>query len=532
MLRSILIANRGEIAVRIIRACREMGVRAAAVYSEADRKALHVLKADEAYAIGPAAATESYLRIDKIIEVARKAGAEAIHPGYGFLAENPELARACEKAGIVFIGPSAAAMELMGSKTRAREAAMAAGVPVVPGTSKGIGSVEEAQRIAVSFGYPVMVKAAAGGGGKGMRMVRSAEEMPSAFRDARSEAENAFGDSEVYIEKYIEHPRHIEIQVLGDRRGNMVHLGERECSIQRRHQKVMEESPSPIVDEQMRQRMGDAALGVARAGGYYNAGTVEFLVDTERNFYFLEMNTRLQVEHPVTECVTGLDLVKLQIRIAAGEPLPFRQEEIQFRGAALECRIYAEDPDNSFFPCPGLIRSLEVPSGPGVRDDSGVYAGWTVPVEYDPLISKLITWGATRQEAIERMRRALDEYHIGGIRTNLSLFQMILRFPDLLEGRLDTGLIDRLLARFHEAPRAAGRGTGLAHGARVGVAAGEASREALDLDRLRAAALAAGFHDATQHTHGIPPGGTVATSRWKAEGRRRLLRQSLPRTKS
>ncbi|OFV97978.1 MAG: acetyl-CoA carboxylase biotin carboxylase subunit [Acidobacteria bacterium RIFCSPLOWO2_02_FULL_61_28] len=515
MFGKVLIANRGEIAVRVIRACREMGIRAVAVYSEADRKALHVLKADEAYAIGPAAATESYLRIDKIMDVARKSGAEAIHPGYGFLAENPELARACEAAGIVFIGPSATAMELMGSKTRAREAAIAAGVPVVPGTMEGVEDLEEALRIADSVGYPVMVKAAAGGGGKGLRLVRSPEEMPSAFRDARSEAENAFGDSEVYLEKYLKNPRHIEIQVLGDRHGNMVHLGERECSIQRRHQKVMEESPSPIVDEEMRERMGEAAVRAASAAGYYNAGTVEFLVDAQRNFYFLEMNTRLQVEHPVTESRTGLDLVKLQIRIAAGEPLPFRQDEIHFHGAALECRIYAEDPDNSFFPCPGLIRSLEVPSGPGVRDDGGVYAGWTVPVEYDPLLSKLVTWGATRAEAIERMRRALDEYHVGGIRTNLSLFQMILRFPDFLEGRLDTGLIDRLLA----------------HESQWGVALGETSREALDLDHRRAAALAAAFHDAKQKAHGIPPSGTVDTSRWKTEGRRQLLRRASPRVR-
>ena len=520
MFHKILIANRGEIAVRIIRACREMGVRAVAVYSDADRKALHVLKADEAYPIGPAAATESYLRIDKIIEAARMAGAEAIHPGYGFLAENPELARACDEAKIIFIGPSAAAMEVMGSKTRAREAASAAGVPVVPGTSEGIESAEEAQHFAESFGYPVMVKAAAGGGGKGMRLVRSAEEMPAAFRDARSEAQNAFGNSEVYIEKCIAHPRHIEIQVLGDRHGNMVHLGERECSIQRRHQKVAEESPSPIVDAAMRERMGEAAVRAARAAGYYNAGTVEFLVDAERNFYFLEMNTRLQVEHPVTECVTGLDLVKLQLRIAAGEPLPFRQEDILLRGAAIECRIYAEDPENSFFPCPGLIRSLDTPSGPGVRDDSGVYAGWTVPVEYDPLLSKLIAWGATREEAIGRMRRAMDEYHVGGIQTNLGLFRTILRFPDFLEGRLDTELIDRLLA----------------HEAQWKIAPGEDLREALDpevleIDLLRAAALAAVLEDTKQNAYGTENAPPIPVSRWKAEGRRELLRKSSQQSK-
>ena len=516
MFHKLLIANRGEIAVRIIRACREMDIRAVAVYSEVDRKALHVLQADEACPIGPAAAAESYLRVDKILEAARRSGAEAIHPGYGFLAENPALAAACEQAGIILIGPSAASMKLMGSKTLARQAMQAAGVPVVPGTAKGIESAEEAQRAAGQFGCPVIVKAAAGGGGKGMRLVRSLDEMPSAFRDAQSEAQNAFGDSEVYIEKCIQNPRHIEIQILGDRHGNTVHLGERECSIQRRYQKVVEESPSPIVDSEMRSRMGEAAVRAARAAGYYNAGTVEFLVDADRNFYFLEMNTRLQVEHPVTECVTGLDLVKLQIRIAAGEPLPFRQEDVELRGAAIECRIYAEDPENSFFPCPGLIRALETPSGPGVRDDSGVYAGWTVPVEYDPLLSKLITWGETRKEAVQRMRRALDEYHVGGIRTNVSLFKAILRFPDFLEGRLDTELINRLLA--HEAQWSTAPG-------------GDLSREVdLDLDRLRAAALAAVLED------GKPSSGALIVkeppvSRWKAEGRRELLRRFAPRAR-
>ena len=510
MFHKILIANRGEIAVRIVRACREMGIRTVAVYSEVDRKALHVLKADEAYCIGPAAATESYLRIDKIIDVAKKAGVEAIHPGYGFLSESSEFSEVSESSKFSFIGPSAASIKLMGSKTRSREVVQAAGVPVVPGTTAGIATAEEARRLADSFGFPVMVKAAAGGGGKGMRLVRSAEEMPSAFRDARSEAGNAFGDSEVYIEKYIEKPRHIEIQVLGDRHGNIVHLGERECSIQRRHQKVIEESPSPLLDADLRERMGEAAVRTARTASYYNAGTVEFLVDAQRNLHFLEMNTRLQVEHPVTELVTGLDLVKLQIRIAAGEALPFRQQDIVFRGAALECRIYAEDPDNSFFPCPGLIRALEVPSGPGVRDDTGVYAGWTVPVEYDPLLSKLITWGATRQEAIERMKRALDEYYVEGIQTNLGLFKAILRSPDFLEGRLDTSLIDRLLAREGGA----------------GASIGRASREALDIDRQRAAALAAVLFEtnreriAEQDSEPMVP-----ASRWKLEGRRALLRQ-------
>ncbi len=513
MFRKILIANRGEIAVRVIRACREMGIRAVAVFSEVDRASLHVLKADEAYPIGPAPAAESYLRVDKIIEAARQCGADAVHPGYGFLAENPELARACQDAGIAFIGPSAAAMELMGSKTRARQAMQAAGVPLVPGTTAPVETLEEALRVADSLGYPVMVKAAAGGGGKGLRRAAAPEEMPSAFRDARSEAENAFGDSELYLEKCLEKPRHIEVQVLGDLHGNLVHLGERECSIQRRHQKVLEECPSPLVDAAMRQRLGETAVRAARAAGYYNAGTVEFLVDTQRNFYFLEMNTRLQVEHPITELVTGIDLVEQQIRIAAGEKLPFRQEEIAMRGAAMECRVYAEDPANSFFPCPGRIRALEVPSGPGVRDDSGVYAGWTVPVEYDPLISKLCVWGATRREAIARMKRALDEYHVDGIRTNLSFFQTILRFPDFLEARLDTGLIDRLLA----------------HEEQLGPLPGDGSREALEADRQRAAALAAVFHELStaKNSQGAGEDRQPQPSRWKLAGRRQLLRQPL-----
>ena len=506
MFHKILIANRGEIAVRIIRACREMGIRTVAVFSEADRKSLHVLMADEAYPIGPAPAVESYLRIDKIIDAARKSGAQAIHPGYGFLAENPALARACDEAGIAFIGPSAASMELMGSKTRARQLMQAAGVPVVPGTSSGIANAEEARRLADCFGYPVMIKAAAGGGGKGMRLVGSAEEMASAYRDARSEAENAFNDSEVYLEKYIQNPRHIEIQILGDRHGNMIYLGERECSIQRRHQKVMEESPSPLVDAAMRQRMGEAAVSAARSAGYYNAGTVEFLVDANRNFYFLEMNTRLQVEHPVTELVTGLDLVKQQIRAAAGEPLAIKQEDIVLRGAALECRIYADDPDNSFFPSPGRISSLAVPSGPGVRDDSGVYAGWTVPMDYDPLISKLITWGTTRAEAIARMKRALDEYVIDGIKTNLSLFRHVLCFPDFLEGRIDTGLIERLLTT-----KTLDRPT---------------VEPAEDSDRLRAVTLAALLYAtaAQEQSQRAGEDARPSASLWKLEGRRALLR--------
>src|SRR5262245_51247711 len=444
MFKKILIANRGEIAVRVIRACREMGIATVAVFSEVDRAALHVSQADEAYPIGPAAARESYLNIDKILEVARRCNAEAIHPGYGFLSENAQFARACSQAGIKFIGPPASAMELMGSKTRARQAMQAAGVPFVPGSSRGL-TLAEAEELANKIGFPVMIKAAAGGGGKGMRLVRAAAELKAAFETAQSEAQRAFNDGEVYLEKFIVNPRHIEIQVLGDEHGNVVYLGERECSVQRRHQKVIEEAPSPVVDETLRRRMGQVAVQAARSAGYTNAGTVEFLVDKENNFYFLEMNTRLQVEHPVTELTTGLDLVHLQLRIAAGEKLPFRQEDVALRGHAIECRIYAEDPENNFFPSPGKITRLLRPSGPGVREDSGVYEGWTVPLDYDPMLSKLIVYAPDRAAAMARMRRALDEFFVGGIKTNLPLFRRILEHPDFLAARIDTGFLDRLL---------------------------------------------------------------------------------------
>ncbi len=447
MFKKILIANRGEIAVRVIRACREMGIQSVAVYSDVDRASLHVRKADEAYPLGPAAAAESYLNIPKIIAVVKKSGAEAVHPGYGFLSENPRFAHACAEAGIKFIGPTAAAMEMMGSKTRARQNMDKAGVPSVPGTSRGLESAEEAARVAEKIGYPVMLKAAAGGGGKGMRLVHSPDQLKSALESARSEAQRAFGDGEVYLEKAIINPRHIEMQVLADEHGNTVYLGERECSIQRRHQKVLEESPSPVVDEEMRRRMGEVAVRVAQAAGYTNAGTIEFLVDENKNFYFLEMNTRLQVEHPVTELTTGLDLVHLQIRIAAGEKLPFKQEDVRLRGHAIECRIYAEDPDNNFFPSPGKISLLLLPSGPGIRRDSGMYEGWRVPIDYDPLLAKLIGYGTDREQATSRLRRALNEYFVGGIKTNLSLFRRILNDEDFKAGRLDTGFLDRLLAR-------------------------------------------------------------------------------------
>ncbi len=445
MFKRILIANRGEIAVRIVRACREMGIESVAVFSDVDRRALYVRKSDYAYHIGPAQASESYLNIQKLLDTAHKAGAEAIHPGYGFLSENAKFARACREAGIKFIGPTPEAMEMMGSKTRARQNMKKAGVPFVPGSEKGLESAEAAERLAEQIGYPVMLKAAAGGGGKGMRAVFNPADLRSALDGAQSEAQRAFGDNEVYIEKLIINPRHIEVQILADEHGNCVYLGERECSVQRRHQKVLEESPSPIVDPEMRRRMGEVAVRVAKAAGYTNAGTVEFLVDEQKNFYFLEMNTRLQVEHPVTELVTGLDLVQLQFRIASGEPLPFKQEDIEVRGHAIECRVYAEDPDNNFFPSPGQITRLISPSGPGIRRDSGMYEGWTVPLEYDPLLAKLIGFGTTRQDAINRLQRALVEYFVGGIKTNIPLFRRILRDEDFRAGRIHTGFLERLL---------------------------------------------------------------------------------------
>jgi acetyl/propionyl-CoA carboxylase alpha subunit len=538
MFRKILIANRGEIAVRVIRACREMGITAVAVYSEADREALHVRLADEAYPIGPPAPGESYLAIPRIIEAAKRAGAEAIHPGYGFLSENPHLPEACAEAGLVFIGPGAAAMRLMGNKVRAREAMVAAGVPVTPGTAilpenaeaaraevEGAiaEAVEEASRLttatltsstgrgagggeagidaragsgvgagtgtrsksenpvvaatasgaarpspsqsssakgntadasaprspsaqgggAASSVYPVLLKAAAGGGGKGMRVVASSGEFASAYAQARSEASSSFGDPSVYAEKYVTAPRHIEIQVLADTHGTVLHLGERECTIQRRHQKLIEESPSPVVDAALRERLGALAVTAARAAGYVGAGTCEFLRDADGSYYFMEMNARLQVEHPVTEMVTGLDLVKLQIRIAAGEKLALQQERLAPRGWAIECRIFAEDPARGFMPSPGRIGTLRIPAGPGIRDDGGVYQGYRVPVHYDPMISKLIAWGESREEAIARMRRALDEYRIEGVRTTIPFHRRVMRHPAFIAGDLDTSFIER-----------------------------------------------------------------------------------------
>ena len=448
MFRKLLIANRGEIAVRVIRACRDLGISPVAVYSEADREAVHVAMADHAVMLGPAPSIQSYLSISGIVTAALKTGAEAVHPGYGFLAENADFARAVTEAGLVFVGPTPAAMETMGSKTAARRTAMEAGVAIVPGAVEPLSSVEEGKELAAELGYPVMIKAAAGGGGKGMRLVAAAGELARAFETARSEAATAFGDSSLYLEKVIERPRHIEIQVFADTHGNFVHLGERECSIQRRHQKVVEECPSPLNDIELRQNMGAAAVKIARAVNYTGAGTVEFLVaGTSREYYFLEMNTRLQVEHPVTELVTGIDLVREQITVAAGARLSFGQEDISWRGHAIECRIYAEDPDNDFVPSPGKITFLCTPSGPGVRDDSGVQEGSEVSIYYDPMISKLAVWGRSRSEAIERLRTALDEYAVEGIKTTLSFFRNVVQDPEFLSGDLDTGFIGRFNQR-------------------------------------------------------------------------------------
>jgi acetyl-CoA carboxylase biotin carboxylase subunit len=406
--------------------------------------------ADEAAHLGPSTPSLSYLDIDRILQIAKKHRVDAIHPGYGFLSENPEFAAACEDAGFTFIGPSAKTIRAMGSKTQARNLARDAGVPVLAGTDEGVADAAEAREIAERVGYPVLIKADAGGGGKGMRRVDSPGELHAALRDASSEAERSFRSGSVYIEKYLENPRHIEIQVLGDRHGNLIHLGERECSIQRRHQKIIEETPSPLFAKypDLRPRMGEAALRVAKAAGYFNAGTVEFLVGSYGNFYFLEMNTRLQVEHPVTELVTGLDLVQWQVRVAAGQMLPFAQDDINWRGAAIECRLYAEDPEQSFFPSPGEITSLTLPSGPGIRIDSGVYRRWTVPMEYDPLLAKLTAWSENREQAVERLLRALSETHVGGIATNVSFLAQIIDSEEFRAGEIHTGVVEqRLMAR-------------------------------------------------------------------------------------
>lgn len=448
MFKKTLIANRGEIAVRIIRACRELDISPVAIYSEADRDSLHVRMADEAICVGPPASSQSYLNIPAIVEAARLSNADAVHPGYGFLAENAGFARAVAASSLTFIGPSAEAMEVMGSKTSARRAAVEAKVPIVPGTVEPLKSLNETKRLALELGYPVMLKASAGGGGKGMRLVASEDEITSAFETASAEASAAFGDASLYLEKAIERPRHIEIQIFADSHGNVVHLGERECSIQRRHQKVVEECPSPIDDPNLRAAMGAAAVRISQAVDYVGAGTVEFLVaDATREFYFLEMNTRLQVEHPVTELVTGIDLVREQFAVASGEKLSFTQEDVAWNGHAIECRVYAEDASNNFFPSPGTISYLSEPSGPGIRIDSGVSINSDVSIHYDPMIAKLAVWARTREEAIARLARALDEYRVEGITTNLPFFREIVHDPEFVDGKLDTGFISRFNER-------------------------------------------------------------------------------------
>jgi len=441
--RKVLVANRGEIAVRVIRACRELGIRTVAVYSEADRDCLHVRLADEAFCIGPPPAGESYLNIPNILSTAEVTGAEAIHPGYGFLAENPHFAEICRDAGIAFIGPSPEAMEAMGNKARAREIAQRAGVPIVPGSQGPVRTVDEALAVADRIGYPLLIKASAGGGGKGMRVVHSREELGRAMAMAQREAEAAFGSGEVYLEKYLDEPRHIEVQILADTRGNVVHLGERECSIQRRHQKLLEEAPAPGLSPRLRANLHRAAVRIAQAIRYTSAGTVEFLVDKEENFYFMEMNTRIQVEHPVTEMITGLDLVREQIRIAEGERLSFSQRDVEFRGHAMECRINAEDPAHDFRPSPGTIRGLVLPGGPGIRVDTHVYAGYTIPPYYDSLVAKVIAWGRDRSEAMARMDRALREFEIVGIRTTIPFHRLLLENAFFRRGEVYTNFVQR-----------------------------------------------------------------------------------------
>ena len=443
MFKKILIANRGEIAIRVNRACVELGIPTVAIFSEADRAALHVRVCDEAYCVGLAPSRQSYLNMDRILEVARQSGADAIHPGYGFLSENAEFAERCANLGITFIGPNTKAIRIMGNKTTSRVAVAEMGVPLVPGMKENLRDEAHALEWAEKIGLPLMMKAAAGGGGKGMRMVTRMADVPAAFRAAQSEGLSSFGDGSVYLERYVENPRHVEIQVLGDKHGNIIYFPERECSIQRRHQKVIEEAPSTIVDAAMRRAMGEAAVKAARTVGYDSAGTVEFIVSGKtREFFFLEMNTRLQVEHPITEMITGVDLCKEMIKSAAGDPLPFRQEEIPLQGHAIECRIYAEDPDNNFLPTPGKIIGLRVPGGPWVRDESGMYEGLDVPIHYDPMLSKLVVWGSTRERAITRMLRALAEYAVKGIKTTIPFHARVIGSEAFARGDFDTHYID------------------------------------------------------------------------------------------
>jgi acetyl-CoA carboxylase biotin carboxylase subunit len=491
LFKKILIANRGEIAIRVMRAAKELKIATVAVYSEADRTAPHVFHADQAYSIGPAPSIASYLSIPRIIEAAKASGADAIHPGYGFLAENPRLPEACEKAGLVFIGPNPKAMKAMGDKIFAKKTVSSRKVPVVPGTMEPCSSAEQAIAEARKLGYPVILKAAMGGGGKGMRLAKSEKMMKENFSIAVKEAKAAFGDSTLYVEKFLEAPRHIEFQILADQGGHVVHLGERECSIQRRHQKLIEESPSTAISDDLRSEMGEAACKAAEAVGYTNAGTVEFMLMPDGKYYFLEMNTRLQVEHPVTEMVTGLDLVKLQIRIAAGEPITFNSDDVQHQGHSIECRIYAEDPDNDFLPSSGRIETMREPAGPGVRIESGLYAGYEVPVYYDPLIAKVVTWGRNREEAIARMTRALSEYWITGIHTTIPFHRRAIQDPRFIEGRIDTNFVQETEK----------------HGPQV------------NLSELAAVAGAAYILANRSVVKKMEPGGKSAENPWKIQGR-------------
>ncbi len=510
----VLIANRGEIAVRIIRACRDLGLASVAVYSDADRHALHVRMADEAYHIGPSPAAKSYLSIPTIIDVAKRSGAQAIHPGYGFLSENASFVEACQEAGIIFVGPSADAQRAAGEKTGARHTAQLASVPIVPGAMTDLSDDGMVAELALVLGYPVLLKASAGGGGKGIRFVKEPRDLLAALRTARSEAKSAFGDSRVYIEKGVHPARHIEVQFIADTHGNIVHLGERECSIQRRHQKLIEESPSPIMDVSLREQMTSAAIKLIRAINYVNAGTVEFLLGPAHNFYFLEVNARIQVEHPVTEWCTGIDLVKEQFRVAAGLPLSFTQKQVQFHGAAIECRISAEDPENRFLPATGAIQTLHEPSGPGVRVDSGLYPGMQIPLFYDPLLAKLIVWGRDREEAIARMRRALYEYSILGVRTTLPFARWLMKHPRFIAGDFSTDFV----AEEWEPNQGA-------------LAADEQSHLSSELPASQIAALVGGLlMQESRETEKIRryPGSqsnSQETSRWRDASRRELLRR-------
>ena len=445
MFKKVLIANRGEIAVRIIRACRELSIRCVAVYSTADRTSLHAQIADESVCIGPAATKDSYLNMNAIIQAAINTGAEAIHPGFGFLSENAEFAKLCEANGIVFIGPSYKSIEMLGDKAAAKETMAAAGVPVIPGSKGAVKNLKEAKKIAEKAGYPVLVKASAGGGGRGIRRVDTPEELEAQMTAAQQEAKNFFGDDAVYIEKFLIDPRHVEIQIIADKHGNYIHLCERDCSMQRRNQKMLEECPSPAVDEELRRKMGAAAVTAAKQCGYYNAGTIEFLVDKDRNFYFMEMNTRIQVEHPITEEVTGFDLVKAQIEIADGKPLDIKQEDVKMRGHAIECRINAENPDKGFRPSPGTITALYMPGGPGIRIDGAVYQGYTITPYYDSMISKLIAHGSDREDAINKMRWALSEFIVEGVDTNIDFQLGIIRNADFKAGKYDIGFLGRYM---------------------------------------------------------------------------------------